>query len=112
MADAGADQAERKKRTFKKFTYRGVDLEQLLDLPHDRLMDLMRARVRRHYARGLKRKEQTLQNKVRKAKRECAQYEKPKVVKTHLRNAVIVPDMIGGIIGVYNGKEFSQVEIS
>jgi hypothetical protein len=33
------------------------------------------------------------------------------VVKTHLRNMIIVPEMIGSIIGVYNGKTFNQVEI-
>lgn len=33
------------------------------------------------------------------------------MVKTHLRNMVIVPEMIGSIIGIYNGKTFNQVEI-
>ena len=37
--------------------------------------------------------------------------EKPEVVKTHLRDMVIMPSMIGGILGVYNGKTFNQVEI-
>ena len=34
-----------------------------------------------------------------------------KVVKTHLRDMIIVPEMIGSIVGVYNGKTFNQVEI-
>ncbi|KAI5580317.1 hypothetical protein BDE02_08G147300 [Populus trichocarpa] len=37
--------------------------------------------------------------------------EKPEPVRTHLRNMIIVPEMIGSIIGVYNGKTFNQVEI-
>lgn len=37
--------------------------------------------------------------------------EKPDVVKTHLRNMIVVPEMIGSIVGVYNGKTFNQVEI-
>jgi small subunit ribosomal protein S15e len=37
--------------------------------------------------------------------------EKPEVVKTHLRNMVILPAMIGGVVGIYNGKVFNQVEI-
>ena len=41
-----ADDAS-KKRTFRKFTYRGVDLEQLLDLGTDELVQLYHARVRR-----------------------------------------------------------------
>ena len=40
----------------------------------------------------------------------CLQ-EKPEVVKTHLRNMVIMPEMIGSMVGVYNGKTFNQVEI-
>ena len=32
-------------------------------------------------------------------------------VKTHLRDMIIVPEMIGSIVGVYNGKTFNQVEI-
>merc|ERR1712072_970359 len=31
--------------------------------------------------------------------------------KTHLRNMVIVPEMTGSIVGVYNGKVFTQVEV-
>ena len=37
--------------------------------------------------------------------------EKPEVVKTHLRNMIIVPEMIGSQVGVYNGKVFNTVEI-
>ena len=32
-------------------------------------------------------------------------------VRTHLRNMVIIPEMIGSVVGVYNGKTFNQVEI-
>jgi len=100
-----------KKRTFKKFTYRGVDLDQLLDLSSEQLMDLVHARARRRFSRGLKRKPMALIKKLRRAKREAAQYEKPDVVKTHLRNMTIVPEMIGSMVGVYNGKQFNSVEI-
>lgn len=37
--------------------------------------------------------------------------EKPEVVKTHLRDMVILPEMVGSMVGVYNGKSFNQVEI-
>lgn len=37
--------------------------------------------------------------------------EKPAGVKTHLRDMVIVPEMIGSVIGIYNGKTFNGVEI-
>jgi len=44
-------------------------------------------------------------------KREAPPGEKPEPVRTHLRNMIIVPEMIGSVIGVYNGKTFNQVEI-
>ena len=37
--------------------------------------------------------------------------EKPDVVKTHLRDIIIVPEMTDPIVGVYKGKTFNEVEI-
>lgn len=44
--------------------------------------------------------------KLRKAKKEAPPNEKPAVVKTHLRDMIIVPEMIGSVVGIYNGKVF------
>ena len=49
--------------------------------------------------------------KLRKAKKEAPPNEKPAVVKTHLRDMIIVPEMIGSVVGIYNGKVFNSVEI-
>lgn len=113
MVDVEADVAtgQPKKRTFKKFSYRGVDLDALLDMPTDQLVNLFVARARRRFRRGLKRKPMALIKKLRKAKLEAPPGEKPEPVKTHLRNMIIVPEMIGSIIGVYNGKTFNQIEV-
>lgn len=101
----------KKKRTFKKFMYRGIDLDTLLDLTHEELLQKVTARARRRFTRGLKRKPMALIKRLRKAKKEAAPMEKPEMVKTHLRNMIIVPEMIGSVIGVYNGKTFTNVEI-
>lgn len=69
------------------------------------------SRPRRRFQRGLKRKPMGLIKKLRKAKKEAQVNEKPDVVKTHLRDMIIVPEMIGSVVGVYNGKTFTQVEI-
>mmetsp|Transcript_35760 Transcript_35760/g.53829 ORF Transcript_35760/g.53829 Transcript_35760/m.53829 type:complete len:141 (+) Transcript_35760:80-502(+) len=100
-----------KKRTFKKYSYRGVDLDKLLDMSNQDLMELFRSRQRRKFSRGIKRAPITLLKKLRKAKRETAYGEKPVAVKTHLRNMSIVPEMIGSVVGVYNGKSFINVEV-
>jgi small subunit ribosomal protein S15e len=75
------------------------------------LVDLFRARIRRRFKRGLSRKPMKLVKKLRKAKKEATGGEKPEAVRTHLRNMVIVPEMIGSVVGVYNGKVFNNVEI-
>ena len=41
---------EPKKRSFRKYTYRGVDLDQLLDMTTDELVELFAARQRRRCA--------------------------------------------------------------
>ncbi|XP_028091283.1 uncharacterized protein LOC114291626 [Camellia sinensis] len=56
-----------KKRTFKKFSFRGVDLDALLDMSTDELVKLFTARARRRFQRGLKRKPMALIKKLRKA---------------------------------------------
>jgi small subunit ribosomal protein S15e len=45
--EAGVTGAAPKKRTFRKYSYRGVDLEQLLDMSTDELVKLFPARARR-----------------------------------------------------------------
>ncbi|XP_028714379.1 40S ribosomal protein S15 [Peromyscus leucopus] len=114
-----AEVEQKKKRTFRKFTYRGVDLDQLLDMsygtppsrPQQQLMQLYSARQRRRLNRGLRRKQHSLLKRLRKAKKEAPPMEKPEVVKTHLRDMIILPEMVGSMVGVYNGKTFNQVEI-
>ena len=103
--------ALKKKRTFRKFTFRGVDLDALLDLTSEQLMELVHARARRRFSRGLKKKGMSLVKKLRKAKKDCGAYDKPDTVKTHLRNMIIVPEMIGSVVGVHNGKVFTSVEV-
>merc|ERR1712083_2361 len=92
-------------------SYRGIDLDKLLDYSNQDLMELFRARQRRKFSRGIKRKPITLLKKLRKSKREAAYGEKPEAIKTHLRNMVIVPEMIGSVVGVYNGKQYISVEV-
>ena len=45
MGDAEAAELK-KKRTFRKYTYRGVDLDQLLDMNNEGLTELFTCRIR------------------------------------------------------------------
>lgn len=77
----------------------------------DEFTELCPARVRRRLSRGLGSKPMGLITKLRAAKLAAVPNEKPPIVKTHLRNMIIFPEMIGSVIGVYNGKVFNTVEI-
>nr|ANM86215.1 40S ribosomal protein S15-1 [Stygiella incarcerata] len=101
----------KKKRNFRKYTYRGMDFDALLGLAPKELAQQVTCRVRRRFNRGLKRKPAALMKKIRKALKECPVGEKPQVVKTHLRNMIVVPEMVGAVVGIYNGKEFNVVEV-
>ena len=68
QVDVEAVAALRKKRQFRKFTFRGLELERLLDLSHEELLGFVTARARRRMQRGLKRKPMALIKKLRKAK--------------------------------------------
>ncbi|KAM5230714.1 small ribosomal subunit protein uS19 isoform 2-T2 [Hipposideros larvatus] len=75
----------------------------------EQLMQLYSARQRRRLNRGLRRKQHSLLKRLRKAKKEAPPMEKPEVVKTHLRDMIILPEMVGSMpemIGHYLG-EFS-----
>lgn len=111
-----APEGGRKARIFKKFTYRGVDLDKLLDMKHAEVIALLPARLRRRFARGLTRKHTSLLKKLRKAKKEAKVHPgevhaKPDTIKTHLRNMPILPEMVGSYVAVYSGKVFNTVEI-
>ncbi|KAL1776444.1 40S ribosomal protein S15 [Sigmodon hispidus] len=105
-----AEVEQKKQRTFRKFTYLGVDLDQLLDMSYEQLMQLYSAPQRRCLNHSLRRKQHSLLKRLRKAK-EAPPMEKPEVVKTHLRDMIILPEMVGSMVGIYNGKTFNQVEI-
>lgn len=113
MADA-----QKKRRTFKKFSYRGVELDRLLDLNAEEIHNMFDCRKRRSFARGVSRKHNTVINRMRKAKKNCSEAlargeagAKPAPVKTHCRNLIILPEMVGNIVGIYNGKMFCGIEI-
>ena len=102
---------QRRERTAKKYTFRGLSLEDLTALKNEQLIELLGSRQRRRFNRGLKHKYQRFVQKLRKAKKNLQPGEKPAAIKTHLRNAIVLPEMVGSVVGVHTGKEFANVEI-
>lgn len=94
----------------KEFTYRGYTLEQLQSMSMDEFITLLPSRQRRSLHRGLPPEQRTLLENVRKAK-ETMREGSSVTIKTHARDMVILPEMVGLTIHVHNGKEFVPVEI-
>ncbi len=95
----------------REFTYRGFTLEELLKMPMDQFIQLLPARQRRSLKRGLTPQQRRLLEKIREAKKRIARGEKV-VIKTHCRDMIILPEMVGLTIHVYNGKEFLPIKIT
>jgi small subunit ribosomal protein S19 len=91
----------------REFTYRGYTLDQLLQMSMDEFIKLLPSRQRRSLKRGLTEAQRKLLEKVRKYKR--LGINKP--IRTHARDMIILPEMVGMTIAVHNGKEFVPVEI-
>ena len=102
-----------KSRKLKRLTFRGKEIEELVELKQENLWELMSSRVQRKMRRagGLRGRYLKLTEKVKASKLNLGVGEKPKTIKTHLRNAIITPDMVGGVVAVYSGKEYKEFEI-
>lgn len=109
IEDEDEEQSGGSRKPFRRFFYRGYEVHKLLDLTHAELMALMHARARRRFLKG--NIGGKLLKRLRKAKKEAPEDGKPATIKTHLRNYIIVPEMVASVVGVYNGLGFTQVEI-
>ena len=94
----------------REFMFRGNTMEQLQGMSMDEFIRLLPSRQRRSMLRGLTREQRILLENIRVAKKSLAEGQKA-VVKTHARDTVILPEMVGVTVLIHNGKEFSAVEV-
>ena len=95
----------------REFTYRSHNIDELQSMSMDEFIRLLPSRQRRSLQRGLTLEQRVLLENIRGAKKVLKEGGKV-VVKTHARDMVILPEMIGATILVHNGKEFTAVEIT
>jgi small subunit ribosomal protein S19 len=88
----------------KEFTYRGETIEQLKKLDVREFAKYLNSRQRRTALRQF----QEIEKFIDTSKKKIA---KNKLIKTHQRALIIVPEMIGMKIHIYNGHSFVPVEI-
>ena len=91
----------------KEFKYRGVPTEELKTMSLEKLFELFPARARRSLTRGITDNKRKLLEEVKLTNTGKLTTQ----IKTHLRDMIILPYMIGLTISVYTGKEFRPVTI-
>lgn len=86
-----------------KFSFHGKSLEELRQMNLEEFSKLLKSRQRRSLRRGLPEKQKKLLEKIRK--------DPKKFHRTRSREMLILPEMAGVKLGVYNGKEYVPVEV-
>ena len=94
----------------KEFSYRGHSLNSLTGMSMDEFINLLPSRQRRSLQRGLTPEQRILLEKLREAK-EVQKQGKEISLKTHVRDLIILPEMVGVKIQIHNGKEFVALDI-
>ena len=89
----------------KEFSYRGHSIASLVGMSMDEFINLLPSRQRRSLQRGLTPEQRILLEKMREAKSSGVQ------IKTHVRDLVILPEMVRAKIMVHNGKDFVPIDI-
>ena len=85
-----------------EYTYRGKTVEQLKKLNMEEFAQLIPARQRRTIKRGLSDEHKKIMQKIKDGET---------TIKTHRRDMIIFPDMVGLNLEIYNGKSFEKVEV-
>ena len=85
----------------EEFLYRGRKVPDLSKLSIEELAELLPARQRRTIKRGISKDHKKL----------LADTRRKESVRTHLRDMLVMPEMVGKSVEVHNGKGFEKVEI-
>jgi small subunit ribosomal protein S19 len=94
---------------IKKDVWKGFDEDQIRAMDFEMFMKTIGSRERRTLNRlNQNPRLKKFMEKVRDVKKKNPK----KVIKTHIREAVIVPEWLGLSFGVHNGKEFKRVDIT
>ena len=88
----------------KEFTYRGKVIEELKSMDIREFAKLLKSRQKR----AILRDSQSIEKFISRSNKKIS---KNKPIKTHQREMIIVPKMIGMKIQVYNGQKFIPFEV-
>ena len=89
----------------KQFTFKGKTVDELKTLNVREFAKFLNSRQRRTVLRNF----QEIEDFINRSKEKLA---RNKAVRTHQRSLVVVPEMVGWKIFVYNGNKFMPVEVT
>jgi small subunit ribosomal protein S19 len=92
----------------KVFKFKGKTIEELKKMSLNEFSELVNSRARRSLKRN---QNKALEKKIDKALQLKEKGKEPKPIRTHLRDTIITPKMLGLKFAIYNGKEFQVREI-
>jgi small subunit ribosomal protein S19 len=88
----------------KNFQYRGRTVDELRAMSMDEFISILPARMRRSLRRGLSSDQRIVLEKLRR--------NQGKPIRTHARDMIIIPEMIGKSVFVHTGKEFKEIKVN
>jgi small subunit ribosomal protein S19 len=91
----------------KEFRYRGKTLDELNSMSTEALLEILPSRARRSLNRGVSEEKRKLLEDARAMKEGKLEGE----IKTHARDMIILPTMVGLTIAVHNGREFVPLQV-
>jgi small subunit ribosomal protein S19 len=91
-------------RRKREFTLRGKTLPELQTLSLEELGKMLPSRARRSIKRGFT-------DEAKRFLERIAVHPADKPIRTHVRDAMVLPSHVGRRVAIYNGKEFKEVEI-
>ena len=91
-------------RRKREFTYRGLTLPALQALSLEEFAKVASSRARRSIRRGFNAETSAFFERMRSA-------PAGKLVRTHCRDALVLPAHVGRHVAIHNGKEFKEIEV-
>jgi len=86
----------------KEFTYRGKTIKELKEMELKEFTSLLPARQRRSLKKGISEDHKNMLKKIKAGKKD---------IRTHCRDMIILPEMVGAIVRVHSGNKFLPVHI-
>ncbi|OPY27663.1 MAG: 30S ribosomal protein S19 [Methanocella sp. PtaU1.Bin125] len=101
MVSKQSKQAGRLPKRKEEFTYRGYNIAELKKMDLNKVAELLPSRQRRKIKREFGQEHQKMLEDIKAGETK---------IKTHLRDMIILPEMVGVTFEIHNGKEWKSFE--